>query len=293
MRIYGKQCIAGFALLAAWAAFGPAPSAAADDRGIEFDQDGLEIAAAFGPIRIYDPWLLETVKRIDEVLAADLPPFDLGPSLGVIDSCGDYLALLEKGAPPDHLIAPKYATDSYPLTDHIMIEMGKNSISREEKKRYFTKHHYIRDYYGDCANARLFQMAGPVTVSYFNEKFPAADIYHNYILTMPGSWTKPMPEWEFDELVVLSDRLEFHFYDYWYGTTIVQAMGDFTGDGILDLLVYNSEVAIRGTARSYGLMIVVRTQAGGRSNSAKRMTCCSPASTPAGSIPTGRRSKRG
>ena len=106
-------------------------------------------------------------------------------------------------------------------------------------------------------------MAGPVTVSYFNEKFPAADIYHNYILTMPGSWTKPMPEWEFDELVVLSDRLEFHFYDYWYGTTIVQAMGGFTGDGILDLLVYNSEVAIRGTARSYGLMIVVRTKAGG------------------------------
>ena len=56
----------------------------------------------------------------------------------------------------------------------------------------------------ECADARLLQMAGPVTVSYFNEKFPAADIYRNYTLRMPGSWTKLLSEWEYDEVVVLS-----------------------------------------------------------------------------------------
>ena len=98
------------------------------------------------------------------------------------------------------------------------------------------------------------QMAGPVSVSYFNEKFPGADIYRNYVLRMPGSWTKPLTDWEFDELVVLSDQLTFHFYDDWIYEIAIRALGDFTGDGVLDLLVDNSEIAIKGTYRSFGLV---------------------------------------
>ena len=136
------------------------------------------------------------------------------------------------------------------------------------------------------------QMAGPVSVSYFNEKFPGADIYRNYVLRMPGSWTKPLTDWEFDELVVLSDQLTFHFYDDWIYEIAIRALGDFTGDGVLDLLVDNSEIAIKGTYRSFGLALFVHTEEGERSSSVGRRTCCSPASTPAGSIPTGRKSER-
>ena len=256
--------------------FGPAAPAPAGERDIELDRDGLELVYEAGPIRSHDPWLIDAMERADAVLAADLPPLDLGPSLGVIASCPEYLALLEKGAPPDHLVRDEHwlvknhperfdekNPDYKPLTDYLQIVMGNKWLSREEQKLYLTENHFLRDYYNQCSDARLMQMAGPVSVSYFNEKFPGADIYRNYVLRMPGSWTKPLTDWEFDELVVLSDQLTFHFYDDWIYEIAFRALGDFTGDGVLDLLVDNSEIAIKGTYRSFGLALFVRNEEGG------------------------------
>ena len=308
LRAYGCGRLAAIALFAAWAAIVPAAPSVAGDRDIELDRDGLELIYEAGPIRTHDPWMINILDQIDEVLAADLPPLDLGPSLGVIDSCPEYLALLEKSTPPDHLVRDEYhivkehperfdeANPDYePLTDYVQIMIGNNWLSKDQQKLYYTEQHFVRQYYSDCTDARLLQMAGPVAVSYFNEKFPASDIYRNYVLRMPGSWTKPLTDWEFDEVVVLSDQLTFYFHDYWIYEIAIRALGDFTGDGVLDLLVREDETAIKGTYRSGGLRLFVRTEeeGGGGSNVVMWSTCCSPAFIPAGSIPTGWRSERG
>ena len=262
VRTFRRHCLASLALLTVGFALAPTQPAAADERGVELDPDGLEPIYEVNPIRFYDPWLIEAMGRIDEVLDADLPPLDLGSSLGVIDSCAGLLALLETGAPPDHTIWHERYNEPYPLTTYIMGKTG-GLVSPEQQERYLSKFYRIDRYYNECADARLLQMAGPVTVSYFNEKFPAADIYRNYTLRMPGSWTKLLSEWEYDEVVVLSDRLKLHFYDDWYHSMTIQALGDFTGDGVLDLLVYENQTAIKGTYRFSGLAIFVRTEEGG------------------------------
>ena len=94
VRTFRRHCLASLALLTVGFALAPTQPAAADERGVELDPDGLEPIYEVNPIRFYDPWLIEAMGRIDEVLDADLPPLDLGSSLGVIDSCASFLALI-------------------------------------------------------------------------------------------------------------------------------------------------------------------------------------------------------
>jgi hypothetical protein len=173
------------------------------------------------------------------------------------------------------------------VANYVLGEMGFNSLPEEQQALY------LSNYYHECADARLLQMAEPVTVSYSNERFLTADIYCNFVLRMPLSWTKPLTEWEYDEVVVLSDRLVLHSYDYWVHEIHIKAQGDFTGDGIPDLLVHDYRKALKGSVLSSGLMVLVRTEEGGRSSTAKWATFYSRGFTPAGSIPTGRRCERG